>query len=256
MPTAATGDGGGALLLFEADTSEAEMAAASGVIAFASFPSEALEAQADVVFPAPVYAEKEGTVTHPDGRVQRVRQALGHAGESRPGWWVLEELCRRLDAGTGVLSAAEVTALVSDAVPFYGDITLDELGGEGVRWQDREAAQAAPSDDLPTDRLEQPPAAPEGMVLGAAPSLWTGPEVEYSPSLRFLDTGPLVLLSPADAGRLGLSEGELAEVSADGETVEATVAIRTGVPEGSMFLSPLTLAPGPAELGAREAVAG
>ena len=46
-----------------------------------------------MVFPAPVYAEKEGTVTHPDGRVQRVRQALGHAGESRPGWWVLEELC-------------------------------------------------------------------------------------------------------------------------------------------------------------------
>src|SRR4051794_15274834 len=130
-----TADGDGALLLFEADASEAEMAAASAVIAFASFPTEALEAQADVVFPAPVYAEKEGTVTHPDGRVQRVRQALGHAGESRPGWWVLEELCRRLDAGTGSLSAAAVTALVSQAVPFYGDITLEELGGEGVRWQ-------------------------------------------------------------------------------------------------------------------------
>jgi NADH-quinone oxidoreductase subunit G len=251
-----TGDGGGALLLFEADASEADMAAASAVIAFASFPSEALEAQADVVFPAPVYAEKEGTVTHPDGRLQRVRQALGHAGESRPGWWVLEDLCGRLDAGTGSLSAAAVTALVSEAVPFYGDITLEELGGEGVRWQDREAAQAAASDDLPTDQLEQPPAAPDGMVLGAAPSLWTGPEVEHSPSLRFLDTGPLLLLSPADAGRLGMSDGERAEVSADGEAVEVTVVIRTGVPEGSMFLSPLTLATGPAELRTREAVAG
>jgi anaerobic selenocysteine-containing dehydrogenase len=94
------------------------------------------------------------------------------------------------------------------------------------------------------------------MVLGAAPSLWTGPEVEHSPSLRFLDTGPLLLLSPADAGRLGMSDGERAEVSADGEAVEATVVIRTGVPEGSMFLSPLTLATGPAELRTREAVAG
>ncbi|HEX6651955.1 MAG TPA: molybdopterin-dependent oxidoreductase, partial [Thermoleophilaceae bacterium] len=250
------GDGGGVLFLFESDASEAEMAAASAVVAFASFPSEALEAQADVVFPAPVYAEKEGTVTHPDGRVQRVRQALGHTGESRPGWWVLEELCGRLDAGTGSLSAAAVTALVAEAVPFYGDITLEELGGEGVRWQDREAAQAAASDDLPADRLEQPPAAPEGMVLGAAPSLWTGPEVEHSPSLRFLDTGPLVLLSPADAARLGVSDGALAEVSAGGDAVQATVVIRTGVPEGSMFLSPLTMAEGPAELRAREAVAG
>jgi NADH-quinone oxidoreductase subunit G len=251
------GDRGGALLLFEADADEADMAAAGGVIAFASFPSEALAAQADVVFPAPVYAEKEGTVTHPDGRLQRVRQALGHAGESRAGWWVLEELCRLAGAGTGALSAAAVTALMAEAVPFYGDITLDELGGEGVRWQDREAAQAAPSEELPTDRLEQPPEVPEGMVLGAAPSLWTGPEVEHSPSLRFLDTGPLLLLSPEDARRLGLEEGELAEVHAEDESVRATVVIRTGVPAGSVFLSPLTLAEGAAEVRAREeAVAG
>ena len=154
-----------------------------------------------------MYAEKEGTITHPDGRVQRVRQALGHAGESRAGWWVLEELCELLGAGTGALSSAAVTALVADAVPFYAGLTLDEIGGEGVRWQDRDAASAAPSEELPTDRLEQPPAAPEGMILGAAPSLWAGPEVEHSPSLRFLDTGPLVLLSPADARELGCPRG-------------------------------------------------
>jgi NADH-quinone oxidoreductase subunit G len=252
-----TGDGGGALLLFEAEASEAEMTAASGVVAFASFPSEALQAQADVVFPAPVYAEKEGTVTHPDGRLQRIRQALGHAGESRAGWWVLEELCDLLGAATGALSSAAVTALVAEAVPFYADLTLDELGGEGVRWQDREAAQAAPSEDLPAGTLEQPPAAAEGTVVGAAPSLWTGPEVEYSPSLHFLDTGPLVLVSPADARRLGVSDGDLTEVHANGDSVEATVVIRTGVPDGSIFLSPLTLAEGPAEIRTRqEAVAG
>ncbi len=94
------------------------------------------------------------------------------------------------------------------------------------------------------------------MILGAAPSLWAGPEVEHSPSLRFLDTGPLVLLSPADAGELGVREGELAEVHADGDSVQATVVVRTGVPAGSIFLSPLTLAEGPAEVRAREAVAG
>ncbi|HKP21407.1 MAG TPA: molybdopterin-dependent oxidoreductase, partial [Thermoleophilaceae bacterium] len=262
--TAASGPGGGAsgtargaLLLFEAVASEEEMAAASGVVAFASFRSEALEAQADVVFPAPVYAEKEGTVTHPDGRLQRVRQALGHPGESRAGWWVLEDLCVRLGAGTGALSAAAVTALVAEAVPFYADLTLEELGGEGVRWQDREAAQAAPSDELSSDPLEQPPAADEGTILGAAPSLWTGPEVDHSPSLRFLDSGPLVLVSPADARGLGVGDGDRAEVHSNGDSVEATVVIRTGVPDGSIFLSPMTLAEGPAEVRTRqEAVAG
>ena len=48
-----------------------------------------------MVFPAESYAEKEGTVTHPDGRLQRVRQAIGHPGEVRPQWSVLAELCAR-----------------------------------------------------------------------------------------------------------------------------------------------------------------
>ncbi len=39
-----------------------------------------------MVFPAESYAEKEGTVTHPDGRLQRVRQAIAHPAEVRSGW--------------------------------------------------------------------------------------------------------------------------------------------------------------------------
>src|SRR4029078_10768812 len=109
--------------------SDGAMDAASSVIAFASFHSDALDANADIVFPAPVYAEKEGTVTHPDGRVQRVRQALGHPHEARAAWWVLAELCERVGAGTGALSASAVTAALTDAVPFYAGITLDEIGG-------------------------------------------------------------------------------------------------------------------------------
>ena len=49
-----------------------------------------------------------------------MRQALGHAGEVRPGWSVLGELCERLGAGAAPLSLPEVTAEVTAAVPFYG----------------------------------------------------------------------------------------------------------------------------------------
>jgi NADH-quinone oxidoreductase subunit G len=255
-PPAGTGGAPGALLLFEADAGEAEMASAGAVIAFAQFRGDALAAEADVVFPAQVYAEKEGTITHPDGRVQRVRQALGHAGESRAGWSVLAELCERVGAATGALSSSAVTALIADAVPFYAGLTLDEIGGDGVRWQDRDAASAAPEAEPPTGRLEQPPAAPDGLTLASAPTLWTGPAVEHSPSLRFLDTSPRVLLSPADARELGVAAGDQAAVHADGDSVAATVVVRTGVPRGSVFLSPPSLPEGPVELRAREAVAG
>ncbi len=245
----------GALLLLETDAPEPELARATSVIAFARFHDEALDSQADVVFPAEIYPEKEGTVTHPDGRVQRVRQALGRPGEVRAGWNVLVELCERLGAVTGALSSPMVTALIAEAVPFYAGLTLDEIGGDGVRWQDRAAADGVPSAELSNEPLAQPPATQEGLVLAGAPTLWTGPEVEYSPSLRFLATGETAWLSVEDARRLGVESGDEVELSVDGESVNATAVVRTGVPAGSVFLSPPALADGPVEVRARQAVA-
>jgi NADH-quinone oxidoreductase subunit G len=249
-----SGGGPGALLLLETEASEAEMEGAASVVAFARFRSEALDDQADVVFPAEVYAEKEGTVTHPDGRIQRVRQSIGHRGDTRAGWSVLAELCERLGAGTGTLSSSMVTALVAEAVPFYAGLTLDEIGGDGVRWQDRDAASALPEAELSSEQLEQPPAPADGLLLGGAPTLWSGPEVEHSPSLRFLAPGACAWLSVEDARRLGIENGGDVELSANGESVTATAVIRTGVPEGSVFVSPPALAEGPVEVRAPQAV--
>jgi NADH-quinone oxidoreductase subunit G len=247
-------EGAGALLLLEAQASEADMAQASAVIAFGAFHSEALDAQADIVFPAEVYAEKEGTVTHPDGRIQRVRQAIGHTGGTRGGWSVLAELCERLGAGTGALSSPMVTALIAEAVPFYAGLTLDEVGGDGVRWQDREAASGLPSAELSAGPLEQPPALPDGLLLAGAPTLWTGPEIEHSPSLRFLGAAERLMVSPEDARRLGVQSGDEVAVEADGHSLEAVAAVRTGVPAGSVFLSPPAPMEGPVEVRVPQAV--
>jgi NADH-quinone oxidoreductase subunit G len=248
-----SGDRTGALFLFETDASEADMERAPGVVAFAQFRTEALDTHADVVLPAPVYAEKEGTVTHPDGRIQRVRQALGQRGESRPGWSVLVELCDRLGADTGARSSPAVTALIADAVPLYAGITLDELGGDGVRWQEREAASGLPEAPLSSEPLPRPPSAPDGLVLASAPTLWSGPVVEHSPSLRFLSTEPRALLSVEDARRLGVADGDDVELRQDGGSVLAIAIVRTTVPTGSAFLSPPALAEGPVEVRAPEA---
>jgi NADH-quinone oxidoreductase subunit G len=71
---------------------------AGTVIAHAAFLTDALREQADVVLPAEAYPEKEGTVTHPDGRIQRVRRAARHIGQTRDELWVLEDLMSRLRA--------------------------------------------------------------------------------------------------------------------------------------------------------------
>jgi NADH-quinone oxidoreductase subunit G len=65
---------------------------ASTVIAHATFLTEGVRAHANVVFPALAYAEKEGTVVHPDGRVQRLRPGVARPGETRDERRVLDEL--------------------------------------------------------------------------------------------------------------------------------------------------------------------
>jgi NADH-quinone oxidoreductase subunit G len=248
-------DGGrAALLLFETARPEPELARATSVIAFAQFRDETLDEHADVVFPASVYAEKEGTVTHPDGRIQRVRQALGHPDEARASWWVLAELCERVGAGTGALSSAEVTVTLAEAVPFYAGLTLDEIGGRGVRWQEREGASNLPHAEPSAAPLAAPEAPAAGLLASGVPTLWAGPEIEHSERLRFLATGPQAELSPQDAAREGIATGEEVRLSANGQSIVATARVRTGVPEGSVFVTDAPLAPGPAEVAKAERV--
>ncbi|HXP38505.1 MAG TPA: molybdopterin-dependent oxidoreductase, partial [Solirubrobacteraceae bacterium] len=119
---------------------------ASAVVAHATLLSPGLAEHANVIFPAGSYAEKEGTVTHPDGRLQRVRQAVAEAGATRPGWRVIAELSLRLGTDLDVYDAKEASQQLFDAVPFYAGVTLEEIGGRGVRWQEREAVTAGAVD--------------------------------------------------------------------------------------------------------------
>ncbi len=245
MP-AAIGENLSALVLLQADPLRthpdrqawaAALDRATFVVAFSDFLDEGVLEQADVVFPAPSYAEKEGTITHPDGRLQRLRQSIGTVGEVRPQWGVLAELISALkDEPVELLSSSMATDRMVAAVPFYAGLTLAEIGGRGVRWQDREAASALAAVDLPDAELEAAPELGEGLRLGTVPSLWTGKVTEHAPVLSFLAPQQRAELSADDARRLEVSPGDVVEVSFNGTSVRAVAALRDAVPPGSVFL--------------------
>ena len=213
---------------------------ATTVIAHASVMTESIAEHATVVFPAESYAEKEGTVTHPDGRVQRLRPAIGRPGSVRAEWQVVADLGERLDHPLDVLTGPMATDQLVAAVPFYAGLTLEEIGGRGVRWPERDAASAFPAPELAPVELETPPAAPSpngALRLGTFRTLWSAPEVSISPALHFLSPDQRVELSPADAERLGLSDGDAVEVAFDQTSVRAQVALRAAVPAGTVFLA-------------------
>jgi len=218
---------------------EAALERATTVVAHAQFLTDGLREHATVIFPAESYAEKEGTITHPDGRVQRLRPAIGHPGSTRSEWSVIADVARRVGLDLGVLTGPMATAQLVDQVPFYAGLTLEEIGGNGVRWPAREAAGAFPAAEPGSPAFETipGPAAVNGRLrLGTFRSIWNAPEVKVSPALKFLHPKLRVEMAPADAQRLELFQGDQVVVGSDGQTVDATVAVRESMPEGSVFL--------------------
>ncbi len=232
------------------------------VVAVSTFENGATEF-ADVVLPAETHAEKEGTVTHPDGRLQRLRASVPHPGDVRPGWQWLAELSARLGDETGIDSAPEALEALATEVPFYAGLTHEEIGGGGVRWQERDAAAAFPrsggsgaaspeagltktASDAPDREVlaeasvgPTPPATASGageFRLGTYRDLWAGEITDRNAALRFLAPTQTVELAVSDGERLGVKNGEEVEVRANGTSVRARVALRERMRPGAAFL--------------------
>jgi NADH-quinone oxidoreductase subunit G len=242
---AALGEDLSAIVLFQADPLrthpdrlawEAGLERANFVVGFSDFVTESLEHHANVVFPAESYAEKDGTMTHPDGRVQRIRQSIARPGEVRPQDQILLQLISDISSVPFRLQGPAVFELIAGTVPFYGGLTYEEIGGRGLRWQDRDEAGRLAQSPLPTTELETPPELPDGIRLGTLPSLWAGRETEHAPVLRFLAPSQRAEISAADARELGILPGDEIEVAVNGTSVRATAALREALSPGSVFL--------------------
>jgi NADH-quinone oxidoreductase subunit G len=228
---------------------ESGLGNAQTVIAVDSVLTDTIREHADVVFPGEAYAEKEGTITHPDGRLQRLRPAIGRpkgpggltGSGVRPLWQVIADIAAETGLDLGVRTGPMASQQLFEAVPFYAGLTLDAIGGRGIRWPATEAAATLELEPWEPAKLEVPsavPAAGDGALrLGTFRSLWSSKEVDVSPSLRFLRPRQVVELSPADAERLGIREGDQVEVGSNGTRVRGAVKLRAAVPGGSVFLA-------------------
>jgi NADH-quinone oxidoreductase subunit G len=225
----------------ETEAWKAALAAANHLVVFSTFEN-ATAAMADVVFPLETHAEKDGTVTHPDGRLQRVRPSAARPGDIRPSWGVLAELSLALGNDTGIDSQPSAFAALTEAVPFYAGITDAEIGGRGVRWQERDSVSALPAppkDEAPalSEALAVSGELPDGpFELGTYRDLWAGPITELNPPLRFLAPQQRVEISLADAERLNLKPGDEVKVGQNGSSILAKVDVKERIAQGVCFL--------------------
>jgi NADH-quinone oxidoreductase subunit G len=182
------------------------LTAADHVIAFSTFEN-ATTAKASVVFPLETHAEKDGTVTHPDGRLQRVRPSASRPGDIRPNWGVLAELSLALGHDTGIASQPSAFQALAEAVPFYAGITDVDIGGRGIRWQEAPGATRFP-DAGGSAGPDSADAARRGAESGSAGASGASGSVSG-------ESGPADLSGPGSASDPGSPDTQRESASAD-----------------------------------------
>jgi len=90
---------------------------------------------ADVVLPAASFAEKDGTFTNTERRVQRVRKAIEPKGNSRPDWMIICDIAKSMGAkGFDFGSPQEIFEEMRSLTPSYGGITYERIEKSGLQW--------------------------------------------------------------------------------------------------------------------------
>ncbi len=209
---------------------------------------------ADVVLPACAFAEKEGTFTNTERRVQRVRKALEPPGEAKADWEIICGISGKMGYPMAYASAREICEEVRTVTPSYAGITYERLEKEGLQWpcptvshagtkflhKDKfsrglglfTALEHIPPNELPDQ--EYPFLLSTGRVLyhyhtGTMTTRARGP-VERCPE-------SLVEIHPEDAERLGIADGQKVKVTSRRGKVEAKAHITEKSAPGSIFMN-------------------
>ena len=101
---------------------------------------------ADVVLPVEGFAEKEGTVTNVEGRVQKVNRVVPGPGQSRPDWSILDDLAERMGTSIGLGTAEAISKEIAAVAPAYAGVTWELLAA-------RRRGRGAPRRRQPTPGL-------------------------------------------------------------------------------------------------------
>ena len=89
---------------------------------------------AHVVLPGQTFAEKDGTYTNLERRVQRLRAALAPRGEARPDWRIFRDVLNALGGQSYHADADDVHKEIAATVPAYAEVTFGRVGFKGVQW--------------------------------------------------------------------------------------------------------------------------
>jgi len=209
--------------------------------------------KADVVLPATCYAEKEGTFTNSERRVQRIRKAVDAPGEARPDWEILNDIMARLGYQNTFTSAKEVMDEFASVTPKYGGISYERIEEVGLQWP-------CPAPDHPGTKYLHKETFAKGIGTFHPIKYLDPAEIPNEEYPLILTTGRIlyhfhtrtmtgkeeginniagksyVEISPATASNLGVADKELVSVSSRRGRIKVEARVSDIVADGVVFI--------------------
>lgn len=200
---------------------------------------------ANVVLPAASFAEKEGTFTNFEGKVNRVRKAIEPVGESLPDWEIILRLADKMGEPLPFSSLQEVMSEIEELVPSYEAYTDSERPDELDKWDARPIYGRQLLKGFPRFYPVEYHPWREDLNPDYPFTLLTGTTLYHSGSggrssrawrLKKFSSRSFVEIGEADAQKLGISPGDKVSVISPVSSLTTTVRIIDGLPEGTLFM--------------------
>jgi len=211
-------------------------------------------ALADVVLPSACFAEKDGTYTNTERRVQRIRKAVDAPGEAKADWEIICNIAGKMGYPMSYGSAGDIMHEINLVTPSYAGITYDRIEKEGLQWpcldtdhsgtrflhKDKfargkglfHAIDYRASAELPDE--EYPLILNTGRVLY---HFHTGTMTRRSKGPAERCPESLVEISREDAKRYGIEDSSKVKVTTRRGSVEVKARVTDRSPEGVIFMN-------------------
>ncbi len=209
---------------------------------------------ADVVLPSACFAEKDGTFSNTERRVQRIRKAVEAPGEAKADWQIISELATKMNYTMEYSSAEEIMDEINGLTPSYAGITYERIEEEGLQWpcpntehpgtkylhKDKfsrglglfSAIDYRPSEELPDG--EYPFILTTGRVLY---HFHTATMTRRSEGLVEKYPESLAEINPIDAEKLGIRKDDFITVTSRRGSVKVKASVVETPPEGTIFMN-------------------
>jgi formate dehydrogenase alpha subunit len=210
---------------------------------------------AHLVLPGVTFAEKDGTFTNTERRVQRVRKAIEPPGDARPDWWITCQIGRKMgDRGFTFTSPPRIMEEIARLTPSYGGITYRRLEKGGLQWP-CPTTEHPGTPILHTEKftrgkgqfvpLEYKPSAESPnnqypLLLTTGRSLFqyhTGTMSRKVKGLNVFLGEELVEINPRDASALGIADSDVVKVISRRGEVTAKAKVTAVSPAGVVYMT-------------------